>query len=503
VTAERRTAAALAASQQRLQLAMENGEIGVWDYGPVNRRIHYDRTWFIRLGYDPEQTPYTETAWWASKMHPADYPDFVRNLQAHVRGETPFHRVEHRVRTANGEWLWFLTSGKVISRALDGSPTRFVGTSIDITERKLLQDRLAASERMASIGTLAAGVGHEINNPLTYIMLNLELLDRELQSPAPRLERMRTMVEQTRYGTERVRSVVRDLQALTRAPEDRLTRIDVIAILERSLEIAHHQLKHRATVVRDLRPVPAVLGNEGRIVQLFLNLIVNAAQAIPEGDVEHNQIRISTSTDGEGRALVEISDTGTGIPPEIVSRIFDPFFTTKAVGEGTGLGLAICRTIAIGMGGDIEVDTARATTFRVRLPAAPPQCEQPTTSAEPATARRQCVLIIDDEPQFGTLVSRVLPQHEITAETSARAALVRLRSGERFDHILCDLMMPDLTGMDFYDALSYIDPALQSRVIFISAGAFTDRARSFLDSVKNPRLDKPFDMAELTAVLAG
>jgi CheY-like chemotaxis protein len=399
--------------------------------------------------------------------------------------------------------MWFLTSGKIISRASDGTPTRFVGTSIDITERKLLQDRLAASERMASIGTLAAGVGHEINNPLTYIMLNLELLDRELQSSAPRTDRMRTMVEQTRYGTERVRSVVRDLQALTRAPEDRLTRIEPVAILERCLEIAHHQIRHRATVVRALDAIPAVLGNEGRMVQLFLNLIVNAAQAIPEGDVEHNQIRISTSTDTEGRALVEISDTGTGIPPELVSRIFDPFFTTKAVGEGTGLGLAICRTIAIGMGGDIEVDTARATTFRVRLPAAPAHVDEPPPPAEPTPARRRRVLIIDDEPQVGTLVGRVLPQHEIVSETSARAALIRLRSGERFDHILCDLMMPDLTGMDFYDALAYIDADLQHRVIFISAGAFTDRARTFLESVKNPRLDKPFDMAALIAVLAG
>jgi PAS domain S-box-containing protein len=503
VTEERRTAAALLASQQRLELAIETGDIGVWDYDPATRRIHYDRRWYLRLGYDPDTTPYTETSWWADKMHPADYPEFVRGFRAHVLGDAPFQRVEHRVRTATGEWMWLLTSGKIIARSADGSPLRFVGTSIDITERKQLQDRLAASERMASIGTLAAGVGHEINNPLTYIMLNLELLDRELQSPSPRVERMRTMVDQTRYGTERVRSVVRDLQALTRAPEDRLTRLDPIGVLERCLEIAHHQIKHRATVVRDLRPIPAVLGNEGRMVQLFLNLIVNAAQAIPEGDVEHNHIRITTSTDRDGRALVEITDTGTGIPPDLVSRIFDPFFTTKAVGEGTGLGLAICRTIAIAMGGDIEVDTARDTTFRVRLPAAPVHVDEPAPPPEHAPARRQRVLIIDDEPQVGALVGRVVPQHEIIAETSARAALMRLGRGERFDHILCDLMMPDVTGMDFYDALALIDPSLQSRVIFISAGAFTDRARTFLESVKNRRLDKPFDVAQLTAVLTG
>lgn len=383
VTEERHTASALVASQQRLELAIETGDIGVWDYDPVTRVIQYDRRWYLRLGYDPDTTPYTSTEWWATKMHPADYPEFARSFRAHVRGEAPFHRVEHRVLAANGEWMWFLTSGKIIARNADGRPTRFVGTSIDITERKLLQDRLAASERMASIGTLAAGVGHEINNPLTYIMLNLELLYRELQSLSPRVDRMRTMVDQTRYGTERVRSVVRDLQALTRAPEDRLTRIKPIAILERCLEIAHHQIKHRATVIRDLAAIPCVLGNEGRMVQLFLNLIVNAAQAIPEGAVERNQIRIATSTDRDGRALVEISDTGAGIPSDLVSRIFDPFFTTKAVGEGTGLGLAICRTIAIGMGGDIEVDTPATPPSASASPPPPPTSTSPPRPPSP------------------------------------------------------------------------------------------------------------------------
>src|SRR3569623_1363319 len=304
-------------------------------------------------------------------MHPSDIAEFARSFISHRDGESKLHRVEHRVRNAAGDWVWLLTSGRVSIRGADGRPLRYTGTSVDITERKRLQDRLSASERMASIGTLAAGVGHEINNPLTYIMLNLELLARELSYDKPRLDRMRQMVDQTRYGTERVRSVVRDLQALTRAHEDRVTRIDPATILTRCLEIAHHQIKHRAQVIKNLGPTPAVLGNEGRMVQLFLNLIINAAQAIPEGDVARNRIRVATSTDAANRAVIEIADTVSGIAPEHVSRIFDPFFTTKAVGEGTGLGLAICRTIVVSMGGDIDVDTASGTTFRVRLPAAP------------------------------------------------------------------------------------------------------------------------------------
>ena len=501
VQREREAALELARSQHRLELAIEGGEIGVWEYDPVKRTVLYDRPWMARFGYDLDRVPWTDSQWWANLMHPGDLAEFTRSFVAHRAGETKLHRVEHRVKNAAGDWVWLLTSGKVSARAADGTPLRWIGTSVDITERKHLQDRLSASERMASIGTLAAGVGHEINNPLTYIMLNLELLERELHHAQPRHDRMRTMVDQTRYGTERVRAVVRDLQALTRAHEDQVTRIDPATILTRCLEIAHHQIKHRAQVVRELGPTPAVLGNEGRIVQLFLNLIINAAQAIPEGDVERNCIRVSTATDTAGRAVIEIADTGTGIAPEHVTRIFDPFFTTKAVGEGTGLGLAICRTIVVSMGGEIEVETERGTTFRVRLPAAPAVAAEPPAPAEASPPRRQRVLVIDDEPNVGTLLSRVLPEHAVTAETSARAALIRLRRGEQYDHILCDLMMPDLTGMDFYDALAYIDPALQSRVIFISAGAFTDRARTFLEQVTNPRLDKPFDMAELAAML--
>jgi len=502
VTERRGAATELAASQERLELAIAGGDIGVWEYDPIHRTVHYDPIWFARFGYDMTSVPWTQTAWWASVMHPADIAEFGRSFLAHAGGEAPFHRVEHRVRAANGDWIWLLTSGRVSVRGADGRPLRYTGTSVDITERKLLQDRLAASERMASVGTLAAGVGHEINNPLTYIMLNLELLDRELNAQPPRIERMRAMLEQTRYGTERVRTVVRDLQALTRAPEDRVIRLEPIAILERCLEIAHHQIKHRAHVVRELGPVPTVLGNEGRMVQLVLNLVVNAAQAIPEGDAERNRIRVATSTDADGRAVIEISDSGTGILPEHVSRIFDPFFTTKPVGEGTGLGLAICRSIALAMGGEIEVDIAPATTFRVRLPAAPPAPATTERPREQPPVRSHRVLVIDDEPSVGALLRRVLPEHEIVAETSARVALARLHRGERFDRILCDLMMPDLTGMDFYDALADVDRELQRRVIFITAGAFTERARTFLAQVTNPRLDKPFDVAEVAALLA-
>jgi len=258
--------------------------------------------------------------------------------------------------------------------------------------------------------------------------------------------------------------------------------------------------------------VPSVLADHAQIEQVVLNLAVNARDAMPAGgrlDIEVDQITLTQPEGSSGDpvppgryARLRFTDTGCGIRADVRQRIFEPFFTTKPVGEGTGLGLAICRSIALAMGGEIEVDIAPATTFRVRLPAAPPAPATTERPREQPPVRSHRVLVIDDEPSVGGLLRRVLPEHEIVAETSARVALARLHRGERFDHILCDLMMPDLTGMDFYDALADVDRELQRRVIFITAGAFTERARTFLAQVTNPRLDKPFDVAEVAALLA-
>jgi PAS domain S-box-containing protein len=488
---------------ERLELAMVGGDIGIWDLDLETYALFFDERWLERLGYPPSDRRVRDARWWATIMHASDLAEVERAHSDHLSGKTSQYRVEYRIRTASGHWLWVLACGKVTSRDAQGRPLRMVGVAVDITERKQLHERLFLAERMASIGTLAAGVGHEINNPLTYVVLNLTLIDRELRSvdmPATTRERLAHMLEQARYGTDRVSGIVRDLQALTRVPEERVANVDVRGALERCLEIADHQIRHRARVIRELADVPAVRGSEGRIVQLFLNLLVNAAQAIPVGRADTHWIKVSTSA-SNGVVIVAISDSGIGIEPHALGRIFDPFYTTKPVGEGTGLGLAICRSIVTALGGVIEIDSTpgMGTTCRVELPIADarqPEIEPAPRSLEVADKRR--VLVIDDEPMVGHLVQKVLTGHDVVAETSARAALTRLAGDNRFDLILCDLMMPEVSGMDFYDQLA---PELRQRIVFLSGGAFTARAQTFLDSVPNRRLAKPFDVDALTAVL--
>ncbi|MDB4957931.1 MAG: Sensor histidine kinase [Myxococcales bacterium] len=509
VSTERSTIAALAKSQERLELAIAGGAIGIWDFDLTTNSFDTDARWLERFGYSLDAMRWHDPAWWESITHADDVAEVRRQLTKHIAGETDHYSVERRLRAASGEWIWLFTTGRATARDGNGRALRIVGTCIDITERKQLQARLVASERLAALGTLAAGVGHEINNPLTYIGLNLTLVERELAMlansvPAAAIQRIRGMIEQARYGTERVGAVVRNLQALSRTPEERVGRVDLNAILMRCLDIADHQIRHRARVVRELAAIPHVLSSEDRMLQLCLNLMVNAAQAIPEGNIDRHEIRIASSTSPEGDAIIVVSDTGVGIASAHVDRIFDPFFTTKPIGQGTGLGLAICRTIVSSMRGEIRVESRPGrTTFRVSLPAAAPS-EAPRAPASVNTPHAPTglrLLVIDDEPIVGELIERILDDYVVSTETSARAALERLRSGEGFDRILCDLMMPEVSGMEFYDQLRELAPELLSRVVFLTGGAFTERARSFLERVPNRRLHKPFDVDALRTAI--
>ena len=494
VTHRRHAQAELAMSRERLELATVNANIGIWEADVAERQMAFDPRWMARFGYG-EVEGFRSWDWWSSVVHPEDLDEVKRAFADHVQGLTPLMRAEFRLRTADGSYVWILTTG----RMAPGRPGRVLGISVDVTERKVLQERLAASERLAALGTLAAGVGHEINNPLTYVVLNLELMERKLPQMGAMGAGFGALIERARYGADRVGAVVRNLQTLARAETDRGTLANPVAVIERCLQIADHQIRHRAVVDRFLVKTPSVRCSEDRLVQVFLNLILNAVQAIPEGNADRYWIRVETGATPDGRALITISDNGCGIPGETLNRIFDPFFTTKNVGEGTGLGLSICRSIVASIGGEIDVESevGRGSRFRVTLPAAEiADPLQPVTRRALSTIRR--VLVIDDEPTLGALVKAVLDGVDVEVETTATSALARLNAGEHFDRILCDVMMPELTGMDFYEQ---VGEDVRPNIVFVSGGAFTERARTFLASVPNRRLQKPFDAAALAGAL--
>jgi len=376
------------------------------------------------------------------------------------------------------------------------------------------QAQLVQAGKMAAVGTLAAGVGHEINNPLSYIVSNLEhsceeteTLAKLAESAEPLRERLRDMHQVLRealMGADRVRRIVRDLKTFSRQDEDTRGPVDLRAVLDSAAKMAAGELRPRAQLAREYAAdVPPVEGNEARLAQVFLNLIINAAQALPEGKPEQNEVRLVLKHGDQGEVVAEVRDTGSGIPPEVLGRIFDPFFTTKPVGVGTGLGLALCHAFVTSMAGRIEVESqvGKGTVVRVTLPRASGQPERAPRSAsvQAGGVVRGRVLVVDDDPLVSSALRRTLTRdHEVEVVVSARRALELLSSPQgSYDVILCDLMMPEMTGMELYAQLEVAAPEQARRMVFITGGAYTPAAKEFLDQVSNPRVEKPFDPEKL------
>ncbi|HEY6180559.1 MAG TPA: two-component regulator propeller domain-containing protein, partial [Kofleriaceae bacterium] len=338
-------------------------------------------------------------------IHPDDREaaaDLIREVQT-GDGRPRAHAVELRLGAGDGNWRHCELSGRHID--LGDGPVVVV-TGRDVTERDRLRAKLLLSDRMASLGTLAAGIAHEINNPLAYVTANLEVVSESLGSaPTPATPEehaeLQAAIGDAREGAERVRKIVRGLRSFSRSEEEKRVPIALPDVLAAAIRLTGNEVKHRAVLVLDLGPTPLVLADDGRLTQVFINLLINAAHAIPEGNTDANRITVRTRTDHDGRAVVEIHDTGGGMPPDILARAFDPFFTTKEIGEGTGLGLSICHGIISGLGGQISIESpgsagARSTpggsaesidsahgggtVVRVVLPPAP---EAPSAAPQP------------------------------------------------------------------------------------------------------------------------
>jgi len=405
---------------------------------------------------------------------------------------------EIRMRGANGATpVLEVTSLKV---DFDGQPA-VIAVGRDVTARRALEARLMFTDRMASIGTLAAGIAHEINNPLAYVMTNIEVLREELGDDAG--PELREPLSDAADGAQRIQNIVRGMKTFSRSDDDTSTPSDIHRALESALRLAATELRHRCVIVKELGEVPHVLGNEARLGQVFINLLVNAAQAMPERETNANQIRITTRTSAEGAAVIEIADNGQGMPPQVARRIFEPFFTTKDVGKGTGLGLAVCHGIVERFGGQIAVESTVdvGTTFRLTFPAAPAQLVPIRKHAMFANDERTRLrlLLIDDDATLLKSIARSFARHDVTACNSAEEALVLLRANVRYDAILCDLMMPGLTGPELHDEIAAIRPELVDRMMFMTGGAFTPEAQAFLDNPQVNWIEKPFPAKEIEA----
>jgi signal transduction histidine kinase/CheY-like chemotaxis protein len=380
---------------------------------------------------------------------------------------------------------------------------------VDSRTREVIEAResLVRAERLTALGRLSASVGHEINNPLSYVVGNLEYALSTLDSrevPGQVLDAL----NDARGGAERIGRIVRELRVFGRGapvPERELT--NPCEALESALKLTGNELRCRARLARVLEAVPPVLADPTQLTQVFVNVLLNAAQAIPEARTAGSTvITVRSRKTSDGMVAIEVVDPGRGISESDQRRLFEPFFTTKPQDQGTGLGLFVSLGIISSFGGKIEIDSTlgEGTTVRILLPPAPSDAQvKRTSSRPPVTERERRLLVVDDDVLVARSIVRLLSGHRVEVATSGREALARLLdASSRFDLVFCDLMMPDMTGMDLFETIERSRPTLARRFVFISGGGVTDGCRKFIENHPTRVVSKPIDRRALDRVLA-
>lgn len=390
-------------------------------------------------------------------------------------------------------------------------------------ERDRAREQIIAEQRLAALGRLAAGVGHEINNPLQYLRFTLE----ELRECARDMDNAHaaTMIDHSFEGVDRIRQVVEDLRTYVRPNMAELAPLDLRDVVQAALRVGAPQFRQGITITTDFGPVPSVIGHEGRLVQVVLNPLVNGMQAMQHaGQRERMTMHVRTGTTADGWAEIEIRDQGPGFSPEVISRLGEPYVTTKSGAGGTGLGLFVSRGIVEAHGGRMSFDGAPdgGAVVRVVLPAAQPTTMQPTTmpalpERTPDTGARamppssaveppplRVLLVEDDEPALRALL-RGLEMEGVTPTgfTNGEQALSWLR--EQGDGavqlVVTDLMMPGMSGWEFGARLGEQCPALRDTLVVLTGGAATREAQEFVQDARLLVLEKPIARQALASAL--
>ena len=396
-----------------------------------------------------------------------------------------------------------------------------------------------SEDRLRTVGRLAAGLAHEVNNPLTFVLANLESLRESHQAIRRFIRTLRVdlstreaitpqsfeqitadanlqeviddaadMLTDCYKGMHRIQDIARSLGTFSRADDTQAEMIDITRIVDDACAMVFNQIRYRARLVKCFEPVPMIAAFPGRIAQALVNLLTNAAESIDGGAYEKHRIVVSTRLEGD-HVIVAVTDTGAGIHEDDRARIFTPGFTTKAHEGSMGLGLSSCKRVAKEHGGTLEVHHLPdcGTRFELLLPVdtglhAVEQRRESRPISE-APVKRARVLIVDDDAMvLSALRRRLRRRYDTVTVLGGVEALARLSEDPGFDSIVCDLMMPEVDGKSFYDAIQKDHPQLADRIVFMSGGAFTPRLRRFAAAVPNPVLQKPVSREDLESMLS-
>lgn len=382
----------------------------------------------------------------------------------------------------------------------------------DVTERKRLESKLLQADRLGVLGTLAAGMAHSINNPLAYTLLNLEHVARRMREIGTEHDyyaEARVRLAEAHDGADRIAKVVRQMRALSRSRASEPGAVDLRNVIESVLAMIGNEIRYRGALVTRYDVAPRVWASEGELEQSFLGLLLYVARSLPENASGSREIRLWVGTGTTGESVVTVSDDGLSLGEEEKARLFDPF----ASGDAAGLGLAMCHAIFTSLDGriDIEVGPNGGTVFRVTFPPATgpsaPDSKKPNSvrsTLPPSTpSGRARVLVIDDDPGVASTLRAMLEaHHEVRSVEQAREGLRLLLGPDEFDVVFCDLIMPEVSGMDVYCALELHSADRAARLVFMTGGVFTPEAERFLASVPNRRIEKPFSLARVEQLLS-
>jgi PAS domain S-box-containing protein len=517
-------------SEARLRLALTAASAAYWEWDPQTNITTWSAEGYPLLGLVTDQAALSYEAW-HQRVHPDDVAR-VEAAMAQAIDQRMELETEYRVVWPDGSLHWLQSRGQVVGSPEGGGPLRILGLAMDITERKhaeqalrqahdaleqRVQERTAAlttanaalreeiasreyaqaalvhREKLAAMGSLLASVAHELNNPLSVVMMQADFL-REEASNGP----LATHVTELTQAAARCVEIVQHFLSLARQQPPQYTRVALNAVVETAMKLLAYPLQVDGITVEQhlAEDLPVLWADPHQLQQVVVNLVTNAHQALRE-TAGPRRLMLTTLQDlAQQRVLLEVADTGPGIPPAVRERIFEPFFTTKPPGVGTGLGLPLCLGIVKGHDGTISVDSAagHGTVFRVELPLRPVPADMPTS--EPValpTVTRKTILIVDDEAGITRALTYLLRRDGHTVETAANGRLALKKcQGQDYTLILCDLRMPELNGPGFYRELQRYHPHLCPRVVFLTGDTLSPEAQAFLEHTGAPRLAKPF-----------
>lgn len=504
---------------ERLDRACRAGGVVIWEWCSLNKQFVFSDNFYGILGYEPEEIALDDCALLAM-VHHADKP-CLRKAREEYRKPGGKVDVHYRLRAKNGEWLWFKEVGEGRFDA-QGNRVGIFGVLVDLTSQKKMEDtrnqlenQLIRSEKLASIGTLVAGIAHEINNPLMIVAGHIDLIAAETGT-GPEATKIHDSLEKQRLGIKRIKEIIDGLRIYSRRDDEKVVPINMHQVIEETLSL--NQLLYKAKNLRIEKSFLAnrcvVCGNSGRIQQVLMNLLSNAKDALE--DRADPLIRIETQNREEGFVL-RITDNGTGIPPEVLRHVFDPFFTTKAPGKGTGLGLAITQSIVMGMGGTIEAksEISRGTSFVITLPCSASlvfekgeRTISESCAANPPGMKTVKLsgraLIVDDEAEIRFVLRRILEKIGLSVDEAddGDTALERLKENS-YDFVITDMKMPRMNGNVFLSQARELNVE-GTRFVVTTGGAFGDafcEGDEVLRKMISGSLQKPFDFKAIEELL--